>query len=325
MAEDVLKTTDMTTQETMLSPAPINVREERSYLPVILSGLVTTVLALLGVYVLDVTVEDFHIMGWHADYVLPVGAVIVGVVASSGYGLASWLSGVKITKALLWIVLGLQFAAYFGAQYIEFKNLHLVHRANHSPVGFLEYYDTVARSFAWKQDNGGVGSALGAWGYFFCGLEVIGFAAGGLIVPGLLRKAPYCADCQRYMKTKQLAYIPASVPAKKVKKSDVAGQAAYAAEQQKAFDDGKQTVDAIQQLAAANSMGDFQRKIEELKAGKKQVTRLPRRLVLQLIHCKSCHGGNLVVRLLTGQGKHIQRVEVSRSNQNSEFVRSIVQ
>src|SRR3974390_2762117 len=112
----------MTTQEPMLAPAPINVREERSYLPVILSGLATTALALLGVYVLDVTAEDFHIMGWHADYVLPVGAVIVGVVASSGYGLASWFSGVKITKGLLWIVLGLQLLAYFAAQYVEFKN-----------------------------------------------------------------------------------------------------------------------------------------------------------------------------------------------------------
>lgn len=315
----------MTTQDAMVSPAPMNLREERSYLPVILSGLATTALALLGVYILDVTAEDFHIMGWHADYVLPVGAIIVGVIASSGYGLASWSSGVKITKALLWIVLGLQFAAYVGAQYIEFKNLHLVHRADHSRVGFLEYYDAMARSFAWKEDNGKVGNTLGGWGYLFCGLEVVGFAAGGLIVPGLLRKAPYCAECQRYMKTKSLAYIPASVPAKKVKKSDAAGQAAYAAEQQKALEDGKQTVDAIQQLATSNNTADFQRKIEELKPGRNQASRLPRRLVLQLVHCKSCHGGSLVVKMLTGQGKQLRQSELSRSNQNSEFVRAIAQ
>ena len=159
----------------------------------------------------------------------------------------------------------------------------------------------------------------------FCGVEVVGFAAGGVIVPGLLRKAPYCADCQRYMKTKQLAYVPASVRVKKVKKSDVAGQAAYAAEQQKAFDEGKQTVDAIQQSATSNSIADFQRRIEELKPGKNLARRLPGRFVLQLVHCKSCYSGNLVVKLLTGQGKQLKQVEVSRSNQTSEFVRSIAQ
>lgn len=151
----------------------------------------------------------------HADYVLPIGAVIVGVAASSGYGLSSYFSGVKITRSLLWIVVGLQLAAYIAAQYIEFANLHLIHRADNSPVGFFEYYDLVARSFAWKQDNGHAGEPLGVWGYFFRGLEVIGFVAGGMIVPAVLRKAPYCADCQRYMKTRQLVLVPASIPTKK--------------------------------------------------------------------------------------------------------------
>jgi len=167
--QKVLGIPTMTTQETILPPAPTGVREERSYTPVILSGLATTALALGGIYVLDVSASDFHIMGWYADYVLPVGAVIVGVAASSGYGLASWFSGVKITKNLLWMVLGLQLAAYFAAEYVEFKNLHLIHRIDNSPVGFFEYYDAVARAFAWKQENGSSGEPLGIWGYFFRG------------------------------------------------------------------------------------------------------------------------------------------------------------
>jgi hypothetical protein len=314
----------MTTQETLLPPAPTSVREERSYLPVIIWGLVTTALALLGVYTLDVTASDFHIMGWHADYVLPIGAIIVGAVASSGYGLASWISGVKISRALLWIVLALQLGAYFAAQYIEFRNLHLVHRIDGSPVGFFEYYDLVARSFAWKQDNGTAGQPLGAWGYLFCGLEVVGFVAGGLIVPALLRKAPYCADCQRYMKTRRLALIPASVRAKKVKKSDLAGKAAYETEQQQAFAGGKQTVEAIQQFAVGNSTADFQKKLEELRTGKKSAAKLPGRFAVQLVHCKGCHAGRLVTKLVTGQGKRIKRTEFARTDLHSEFVRSIV-
>jgi len=315
----------MTNQETILPPAPTSIREERSYWPVVLSGLATTALSLVGVYLLDVGTSDFHIMGWYADYVLPIGALIVGVAASSGYGIASWSSGVKITRSLLLLVLALQLGAYFAAQYIEFANLHLVHRSNNSPVGFFEYYDLVARHFAWKQDNGSTGEPMGAWGYFFRALEVVGFVAGGMIVPLVLRKAPYCADCQRYMKTRQLALVPASVNLKKVKKSDAAGQAAYQAEQQQAFDNGKQTVATIQQLAVANSTADFQRKIEELQLNKKPASKLPGRFALQLVHCKSCYAGSFVTKLLTGQGKQLKQTEIGRANLHQEFVRSIVQ
>src|SRR6185437_4979194 len=290
-----------------------------------LSGLATSALALVGVYVLDVRASDFHIMGWYADYVLPIGAVIVGVVASSGYGLSSWFSGVKITRALLWIVLGLQLGAYIAAQYIEFANLHLVHRASGTPVGFFEYYDLVARHFAWQQENGKAGDPLGVWGYFFRALEVIGFVAGGMIVPALLRKAPYCADCQRYMKTRQLALVPASVPARKVKKTDPMGQAAYTTEQQQAYAGGRQTVEAIQQLAAANSAADFQKKIANLGPGKKNAAKLPGRISVQLVHCKSCFAGQFVSKLLTGQGKQLKQTELGRTNLHQEFVRAIAQ
>src|SRR6185295_12313485 len=113
------------------------VQRQRSPSLVIICGLASTAATLLGVYLLNVFTDDFNIMGWYANYVLPVGAIMVGVAASSGYGLASWLTGIKITKSLLWIVLALQVAAYFVAQFIEFQSLHLVHQKTGQPVGFL--------------------------------------------------------------------------------------------------------------------------------------------------------------------------------------------
>ena len=289
---------------------------------VLISGLATTALALLGVYVLDAK-ADFHIMGWYANYVLPIGAVVVGVVASCGYGLASWFSGIKITRSLLWIILAFQLAAYFAAQYIEFKSLHLVYRNSGTPVGFLEYYDATARSFAWKQSDGSMGQPLGAWGYAFRGLEIVGFAAGGLIVPLILRKRPYCQTCQRYMRIRQLGLVPASVPVKRVKKSDAAGQAAYQAEHQQALDRGKQMVETLQQYAAGARTADFQKVLADLAPGKKQVARLPGRFNLQLIHCNRCYGGRFVVKLLLGQGKQLKQTDVSSTELNSEFARSL--
>ena len=298
-------------------------QEEKSNSLVLLCGLATTALALFGVYILDRGASDFHLMGWYANYVLPIGAVIVGVVASSGYGLASWFSGIKITRALLWMVLGLQLLAYFAAQFIEFNGLPLVHRGTGTPVGIFEYYDFVARSFAWKQHNGEAGQPLGAWGYAFRGLEVIGFVGGGLIIPAVMRKAPYCQSCQRYMRSQQIALFPGSVPVKKVKKSDVAALSAYEAEKERALEQGKQTWEALRQLAANARGPEFRTKLAELEPGKKAAAKLPQRFSLKVIRCKRCASGWLHVHLLTGQGKQLKQTEFARLDLHPEFVRSL--
>ncbi len=298
-------------------------QEEKSHSLVLLCGLGTTAFALFGVYALDQAATDFHIMGWYANYILPVGAVLVGVVASSGYGLASWLSGVKITKGLLWTVLGLQLLAYFAAQYIEFKSLHLIHRATGAPVGFLEYYDFVARSFAWRHDHGQAGQPLGAWGYAFRVLEVAGFVGGGLILPALMRKVPYCQACQRYMSTREIAVIPGSVAARKVKKSDLAAVSAYEAEQEQAFESGKQTWESLRQWALAARAAEFRAKLAELDPGQKAAGKLPRRLSLKVVRCKRCASGWIDVRVVSGQGKQLKQAEFARLELSPEFVRSV--
>ena len=310
------------TPEENVTPIPVGPQEEQSYFLVLFFGLATTALALLGVYALDAKTDAFHIMGWYANYILPVGAIIVGVVASSGYGLASWFSGIKITRSLLWIVLALQLAAYFAAQYIEFKGLHLV-RGDGRPVGFVEYFDLAARSFAWKQKDRSPGEPLGMWGYAFRALEILGFAAGGLIVPALLRKAPSCQACQRYMRTRDLGLVAASVPVKKIKKSDEADKAAHDAEQQQALGKGKQTVELLQRLSTGTQAADFHQALTEMAAGKKQTAKLPARISLQLVHCRRCYSGWLRANLVIGQGNEVKTTELSRTDLLSEFVRTI--
>jgi len=312
-----------TTPETNPSVTYAGPQEEKSYSLVLFYGLASTALALFGVYLLDRTTTDFHIMGWYANYVLPIGALIVGIVASSGYGLASWFSGIKITRGLLWLVLGLQFLAYFAAQYIEFKSLHLVHKTTGAPVGFFEYYDLVARSFAWQEHTGQTGQPLGIWGYAFRGLEVLGFAAGGLIIPAIMRKVPYCQSCQRYMRTQQIALFPGSVRARKVKKSDVAAKSAYEAEQQQAFEQGKQTWESLRRLAADAQAPEFRDKLLELQIGKKAAAKLPQRFSLKVVRCKRCATGWLHVHLLTGQGKQLKQTEFARLDIHPDFVRSV--
>lgn len=312
------------TQEPNLSSAYGGPREDKSASFVLLFGLATTALALLGVYVLDRTADDFHIMGWYANYILPIGAFIVGLVASSGYGLGSWLSGIKITRSLLWTVLLLQVFAYFAARYIEFRGMHLVHVSDDSPVGFFEYYDMTARSFAWQQKDGTVGEPLGIWGYAFRALEMVGFVGGSLLVPVLLRKAPYCQSCQRYMRTRQLVWFPGSAPARKVKKSDAAAMAAYQAENEKALENGKNTWETLRQMGVAAKSAEFRNKLAELQTGNNAAQKLPRRFSLKLVHCKRCQSGWLHAHLLSGQGRDIKQTEVGRADVSPEFVRPVL-
>ena len=313
----------MNTEPTAIPLTLPKTRREQTYSLVLISGLTTTALALLGVYLLDRFTDDFHIMGWYGNYVIPAGALIVGLVASSGYGIASWTTGIKITRKLLVWVLVLQCAAYFAAKYIEFAQLELVYLKTNKPVGFFEYFDAMARSFAWKQHNGSPGEALGLWGYCFRLLEIVGFAGGSLVVPALLRKVAYCADCQRYMKSRELGLIPASVRVKKVKKSDTAGQAAHQAEHQHALETGKQTLTTLGELASAGKADEFQKAINDLADGKKEAGKVPVRLSVHLVHCKRCFSGWLLAKMTTDHGNAMTIREFSKTDLQPDFIRSV--
>ena len=95
--------------------------EESGGLParpgVILFGLATTAAALAGVWFAGQ--HDVNIMGWYANYVIPAGAILVGLAASSGYGLGSYVTGTKVSGRLLVMVLALLTASYFAAKYLQ--------------------------------------------------------------------------------------------------------------------------------------------------------------------------------------------------------------
>lgn len=292
------------------------------YMTVLLGGLATTALTLYGVYLLDVNATDFNIMGWYADYVIPVGALIVGVVAALGYGVVSWWSGTKIVRRLFWVVLFLQVCAYFAAQYIVFQNLHFPADSQH-PVGFLEYYDFTARSFAWKQHDGSAGSPLGIWGYAFRLLEILGFAVGGLAVPALLFAKPYCTPCGRYMNIKSLGLLPASVAPVKFKKSDTEGELAHQAEQKRAFESAQQMIETLQRMGTERRTDEFKNALDALKARRNEISKLPVRYRVSLISCKQCAAGWLSIWEMVGQGKQLKQTEIPITRMPPEFVTAL--
>ncbi len=305
-------------------PVPAPVATGGQFRLVVGAGLITTTLALLGVYLLN-THGGENIMGWYANYVIPIGAILVGLVAASGYGLASWFAGVKITKGLLWTIVFLQVAAYFAAQYIEYTAVKPVYEDG-SPVGFWTYFDAVTRAFAFKGHDGKPGPELGMWGYGLRVLEVVGFVVGSLIVPIILWKKPYCNACQMYFRTKSLGLIPAGVAPRKVKKGDSAGQAAYAKEQEEALNGGAALLGALTEKAAAGDADGFRAILAEhaAKPKQKEYGKLTRRIGLSVGHCPRCHAGFLAATAYEGKANEVKQTPLGQTPLAPQFVRSAI-
>lgn len=309
-----------------LTPAPINEpvsRPGKPYFAVLMSGLLTSAATLVGVYWLGKNTDDFHIMGWYANYVIPAGAMIVGVAAASGYAVASWLTGTRISRGLLLAVLLLQTGAYFSAEYVEYRDVTDGLRRRGLMIGpgpsFPQYYDFKARSFAWKGPANRPGQPLGGWGYVFVLLGAAGFILSGLIAPAVLYAVPYCDRCQRYMARRLLGVLPASVPVKKVAKGDPAAMEAQAREQQQAAVDAD---GAVARLRTAIAEGRTDTVKQELLAAgaAKANQKLPRRVRVSLVWCKSCQEGRIVMVLASGAGQSQQEAKLAEDAVPAAFV-----
>jgi hypothetical protein len=264
---------------------------------VILCGVATSAAALLGVYLLNVLAHE-NIMGLYANYVIPAGALIVGLLASSGYALAAWFTGRKTSGGLLVTILGLQLLAYFAAQYLEFLgNGPFRSATGPGQMGFLEYFDLTTQSFAWKKTAGnGAGDPLGKLGYLLRVGEILGFSLGALILPLVLWGVPYCERCERYMKSRKLAVLPAE----------------------------KEQAEELARLAREKDLDGFSECVRRHQGNRKANSRLPSRISVTLIHCRQCSDGRLQLMLETGSGQQMRITLAGLVPLDPEFVRDAV-
>lgn len=289
-------------------------------LPVLFGGLITTTLTMLGVYYLQMY-ADTHIMGWYANFVIPAGAILVGLAAGSGYGIASWLSGTKIGSVLMLTVLMLQVASYFSAQYFEYR-----YRFPQAPASFFpQYFDAVTRNWAWVDDNGQPGQPFGAWGYGMRALEITGFSLGGLVAPLILMAAPYCHQCGVYMKSKELGLLPGGIEPRKIKKKETEAQAQYETEIRDAMQAGAGIVGQMFEQVAAGDPQGVARILDEHKPNKKEINKSTSRYSTKLEHCPRCGEGQLVVSLVAGQGENMSTEEFARCPVDANVADALVQ
>ncbi len=296
---------------------------------IILAGLVTSAATLAVTFAL--AQADISVMGYYVNWVIPVGAIGAGLVAGSGYALATWLKGVKVGKWLCLLIVAFQVACYFEAQVLDFRRLDLVYEDG-TRVGFWEYFDFSTRSFAWKQRDGSLGEPLGLWGYALRGLEVTGFGLGGLIGALILRAKPYCERCRRYMKSVVVTTIPAAPHKPKAKKNevrdvapDLPDKAAAAAAVETAAEKAGKTLERLIELAGNGDVEGFDRLAEESTAAARTIPKGLRRLQVHLVHCPTCSGGRLRAVAQEGKGDKTAVQEVGTWEAPGEFVRGLLE
>jgi hypothetical protein len=287
-------------------------------LVIILAGLATSTIVLALLYA--AAQANVVIMGWYVMPYIPVGAILAGLAAGSGYAVATVLKGVKVTAVMCVAIVVLQLGCYAAAQYLDYRVANPVYQDG-TPVGFLTYFDAVTRSFHSESEHGGKpGEPLGVWGYGIRALEMVGFGFGGLIGALIIRTLPYCQVCQQYMKSRKLIEIPSSVPARKIKKKDTEALAAHQAQQQAAHQKAHQTLQTLGALAGEGNHREFQRVLGELAASTKGASKLPRSVVLKMVWCRQCGKGYVRAAATDRARNKVVSSELTRWNVSPEFV-----
>ena len=173
-------------------------------------GLVSS---LLTVVLLILVEEYFNIAlyTWMLWLVVPVGAVLAGFAAASGYYLGSWLFNHRPDKLVLLNMVAVALGAYVLIEYIHYLSVTYEGQSISSLISFPTYLDASIRSTSMKFSYRGahqLGSTgeLGSWGYAVALIQVLGFSLGGLSIYAYLTSLIYCEKCSKYFSAKGKTY-----------------------------------------------------------------------------------------------------------------------
>jgi len=171
----------------------------RPGLIVYFSGVGTSFLALWLVEILNNHGEN--IMGWYANGIIPAGALLVGIASGVGYAVGARVLNVKLSKAFVMGMLTTGLIDYVAAQWVTYMNILERLTVSSEQYSFVTYIRDICEGMSFKRGGSTeAGTALGAFGYVFKVLEMLGFSFGTMIPCAILRGVPYCTGCQRYLK-----------------------------------------------------------------------------------------------------------------------------
>lgn len=258
------------------------VRTGSGWLFILQTGLVTTALALLAVHVLARRSDDWAVMGWFYFHIVPVGAIGVGLVAGTGYLIGALWVRRRISRLLAVLVGLLQVGAYFAAEYLEYRQLHIFDLATGKPLGFWPWYDFVTVNMTFSRP-GELDQPIGQLGYAVRFVQVAGFAGAGLLLAWLavaMISDDACKLCGRMKERKELGVLPASGPQEPLVPVDENDE------------EGKEMAQVwlgpVTELVEANAVESVTDVLRDARAHAAEIESLPRRVRLHVEWCPDC-------------------------------------
>jgi hypothetical protein len=166
-----------------------------------LCGLVTSILvALADVAIARMTGFDFFTFSiW---VVVPVGALLTGFAAASGYYFGSLYFHKKASASLLVQIVLIAGAAQLLIYWTGYTTMVLDDgRKVADFVPFGQYMDLILTKTHYRIGRGQADTGeVGSMGYWIAGAQFVGFLFGGLAVFGYLKAKPVCAACSLYLR-----------------------------------------------------------------------------------------------------------------------------
>jgi hypothetical protein len=141
-----------------------------------------------------------YIWGW-----IPFGPLLVGLIAGSGYILASWWFGVRVGPGMVLTIMLLQIGMFIACHYADFETRDLVYRETGQPVSFVAFFDRTTRRLG--QEDLDPEDKAPVRGYVIRFAEAMCFAAGGLLSALTLVGRPKCSLCGGLVRARSLGSV----------------------------------------------------------------------------------------------------------------------
>jgi predicted RNA-binding Zn-ribbon protein involved in translation (DUF1610 family) len=139
---------------------------------------------------------SFLIYSYLIYKIVPVGAILSGCLATSGY---VW--GVKIMHPRVDRFLAVQmavsgFLAYIIANFLDYLSHEEEDVLAREAISFWQYWQlSIDHAMLSSLRSSSSSLALGELGYFYAVLQIAGFIGGGVVLFWLLKDAIYCDEC----------------------------------------------------------------------------------------------------------------------------------
>jgi hypothetical protein len=140
----------------------------------------------------------FALYGFSFWVVIPVGAMVSGIVAALGYRVGFSRYPYRPSPLIIGGVIAVSIATYFAIHYFAYSLTNVKGHPISDLIPFSGYLNAVIQNTSII--GTGVGS-LGALGYIPAIADIVGFAIGGFLLCNPILSFSYCTACERHLKT----------------------------------------------------------------------------------------------------------------------------